>query len=179
LRLVEGLVRAVVLLPDGRRQIVGFSFAGDMLWVGGGVDPSIMEAVTPSVLLEYPADTLLRAAVCNRFIAADLTSALRVSSAFVREHSVILGRCTAIERVAWFALLMRDRLGGEDRFVLPMPRPDIADYLGLTVETLSRSLGRLRKMGVIDCYRQTVEILDPARLRSVAPGDPGHFGGSE
>ena len=102
----------------------------------------------------------------------------------------LLGRKTALERVASFLLRCLPNRNGVDcsgpqsvddhaYIHLAMTRQEIADYLGLTVETLSRSLSRLRKMSVIDCHRQTVEILDSVRLRSVAPGDPGQFGGSE
>jgi CRP-like cAMP-binding protein len=148
-----------------------------MLYADGEADPFLVEAVTASVLLEYPAVTLLRAASCNRFIAEELTNALRSSFVFARDHAVMLGRYTALERIAWFILLMRERLGGEDQFVLPMPRPDIADYLGLTVETLSRCLSRLRSMGVIGCRLQTVRILNPARLNLIAQRHPSGVGG--
>ena len=86
------------------------------------------------------------------------------------DHMLLLGRKDALERVAAFLLEMDNRLAGMAGMTLPMTRRDIADYLGLTVETVSRALSRLRRAGVVafgDGYHREITILDRNQLRLI------------
>jgi len=152
--LVRGVVKLYKLLPDGRRQITGFLFPGDFLGIAGAGGYSYnAEAVTETGLCRFPRRQLF--ALFERFpklehrlfaIATDeLTAA--------QDQMLLLGRKTAEEKVASFLCRLADRIDlGETRggeVPVPMTRSDIGDYLGLTVETVSRTLSRLRKRGLI------------------------------
>jgi CRP/FNR family transcriptional regulator len=89
-----------------------------------------------------------------------------------QRHLVMIGRKVALERLAIFLHSLSQRLERVRRdphlFVLPMTRRDLANYLGLVVETVSRLFSRLSDMGVIEVERKTVRILEPAKLRELA-----------
>ena len=151
-RVISGVARRVAVRANGRRQIVDFLLPGDMF--GFGVDGKhafSAEAIAAgTAVARYP-----RARI-DAIVAADLGAAheLReiVLEATSRLHSLllILGRTTAEEKVGCFLLLMQARVGrAGDRLVLPLTRYDVADYLGLSVETVSRSLTVLKQRGVI------------------------------
>ena len=89
-----------------------------------------------------------------------------------QDHMVLLGRRSAEEKVATFLIGWRDRLGrlgGLAKMVpLPMSRQDIADYLGLTIETVSRTFTKLERDGVIEILPGSISLLDPARAEALA-----------
>jgi len=89
-----------------------------------------------------------------------------------QEHLVMIGRKVALERLAIFlhSLSLRLRRMRRDPhcFELPMSRRDLANYLGLVIETVSRLFSRLSELGVIEVRRKTIRILDPARLQALA-----------
>ena len=86
-----------------------------------------------------------------------------------QEHLLVLGRQAAVERLAAFLVDMADRQGDLMQVELPMSRTDIGDYLGLTIETVSRVLTRLKQKGVIRLPNlRSVEILKPQALRALA-----------
>ena len=152
-RVISGVARRVAVRANGRRQIVDLLLPGDMF--GFGVDGKhafSAEAIAAgTAVARYP-----RARI-DAIVAADPGAAheLReiVLEATSRLHSLllILGRTTAEEKVGCFLLLMQARVGSKagDRLVLPLSRYDVADYLALSVETVSRSLTVLKQRGVI------------------------------
>ncbi|MFQ5783974.1 MAG: Crp/Fnr family transcriptional regulator [Alphaproteobacteria bacterium] len=151
---VSGIIKLYKLLPDGRRQITGFLHPGDFLGIAAGGRYSYnTEAIGTVTLCRFPRRALYR--LFDRFpklerrllgIATDeLTAA--------QDQMLLLGRKTAIEKIASFLLMLADRAGvedgGDDPVPVPMTRNDIADYLGLTMETVSRTLGRMKRDGLI------------------------------
>jgi CRP/FNR family transcriptional regulator, anaerobic regulatory protein len=171
--LLEGVMRLYKLLPDGRRQIVGFALPGDFL------------GMTASTRHSFSADAIGEVAICRfsraafaRFIEDKPHLLRRINELAVRElsqaqdHMVLLGRRSAEEKVATFLLGWRDRLGQfsspEKTVPLPMSRQDIADFLGLTIETVSRTFTKLERDGVIDIMPGSVCLKDPARAEALA-----------
>jgi CRP/FNR family transcriptional regulator len=170
---LEGVLRLYKLLPDGRRQIVGFALPGEFL----GLAASIRHG--------YSADAIGPVTVCRfsrsafaRFIENRPHLLRRINELTVRElsqaqqHMVLLGRRSAEERVATFLIGWRDRLAAfsdsSKTIRLPMSRLDIADFLGLTIETVSRTFTKLERDGVIEIGPGCVEFLDAARAEALA-----------
>ena len=147
-RLVRGAVRTSHLQADGRRQIGDFYYEGDVIGVETGPthrfsaealgDCEVL-AMRRSGSAAYEADRLER--LIWQATAAEL---LRAQS-----HMLLLGRATACEKVARFLLDIAERFKDES-VALPMSRQDMADYLGLTIETISRMLGRLQAAGMVE-----------------------------
>jgi CRP/FNR family transcriptional regulator, anaerobic regulatory protein len=171
-----GTAKLFKLLPDGRRQITGFVQTGHFLGLAVSDTYAFSaEAIEPvrycrfqrsklrALLDEVPLmEKRLLEVAANELVAA-------------QEQMLLLGRKTARERLASF-LLLQSRQGvacghPRQRFTLPMTRSDIADYLGLTIETVSRTLTRLRRETLIDFAPQSqVIITDFARLAALAGG---------
>src|SRR3954468_12056982 len=166
--LTSGVARLYKLLPDGRRQVIGFALPGDFLGVMPtdryGYSADAVDAVTVCRLsmeafthfIEQRPHFLLR---INEFAARELMLA--------QEQMLLLGRRTAEEKVAAFLVGWRERLAhiGDDRqtIALPMSRQDIADYLGLTIETVSRTLTRFEREKMLVIVTGGVRLLDSAR----------------
>ena len=151
----DGTVKVYKLLPDGRQQITGFLFAGDFLGLSFleryGCSA---EAVTRVRCCRFPRKQF--AAMLTDFpgIERRLLGIASNELAAAQDHMVLLGRKTARERVSTFLLMLSRRAarsgGTADPVILPMTRTDIADYLGLTVETVSRTFTQLKKDGFIE-----------------------------
>lgn len=150
-KVVSGAVRTYKLMRDGRRQIGEFHLAGDLFGLDiGGVRHLTAEAVTDSKILVFKRRQV-EAVVAENLAAAHelwLTTAHHLRHA--EDHMLLLGRKTAIERLAAFLLEMDRRSGDKGLIDLPMLRRDIADYLGLTLETVSRSFSELQSEGVVE-----------------------------
>lgn len=149
-KVISGAVRTYKLLPDGRRQIDAFHLTGDVFGLDSGDDYRLTaEAIVDTQLraanrhhLEVAAETEVRVAHGLWTLTADH---LR----HAEDHMLLLGRKTATERVATFLLEMDRRLAVTGLMALPMSRRDIADYLGLTLETVSRTFSQLQSQGVL------------------------------
>jgi CRP/FNR family transcriptional regulator, anaerobic regulatory protein len=166
----EGVMRLYKLLPDGRRQIVGFAMPGDFL------------GMSTSARHSFSADAVGPVAVCRfsrtsfaRFLADKPHLLRRINELVVRElsqaqdHMVLLGRRSAEEKIASFLIGWRDRLARRgDAAPLPMGRQDIADFLGLTIETVSRTFTKLERDGVIDIVPGGVGLADLERVEALA-----------
>jgi CRP/FNR family transcriptional regulator, nitrogen fixation regulation protein len=149
-KVVSGAVRTCKLMLDGRRQIGEFLLPGDFFGLEA-LDGHFFsaEAVADTVLIRYPRKGVEAMAERDSRLAGRLRDLAYRSLAAAQERVVLLGRKTAQERVASFLLEMADRNDHVAEFDLPMSRYEIADYLGLTVETVSRALTQLRKDGTI------------------------------
>ncbi len=165
-RVVSGLVRVSKLLPDGRRQISAFHMAGDMF----GFEPDNVrhfsaEAVVPAQVVAFKWPAILRAGAQSGEIYRELLNATMKGLRQTQEQLLLIGRKNALERVTAFLLEMADRTGKTAVVELPMPRHDIADYLGLTLETVSRMFAELKGLKAIklDGARK-VQLLDHERL---------------
>jgi CRP/FNR family transcriptional regulator, nitrogen fixation regulation protein len=147
-RIVEGAARKCALTADGCRHIVDFLLPGDMFGFGAqGVQRFGVEAITPGTLIvRYPRRNAEQLADSDPRIARTIREAAFDSIARLQRRMVILSRASAIERVGAFLLEMADRGQGAPSHTvsLPMSRYDIADYLGMAVETVSRALTQLR-----------------------------------
>lgn len=169
-----GDVRVHKLLPNGRRQIVGFLSAGDFLGLASGDRYAFSaEALTEGSACRF------RKNEYRRLLAEmpDLEHALldRASNELKAAHDqiLLLGRKTAIERLASFLVELANRAvraGGDGRKVtLPMSRAEIADYIGLTPETVSRTTTELKTRGIIRSpSMDTISIEKPVDLRILA-----------
>ena len=176
--LTSGAMKLYRLLPDGRRQVVGFMLPGDFL--GIAVDDEYaftVEALKDSQLCWFPRSRFGEFVETHGDMERELYRLAAHELAAAQEQMVLLGRKTAEERVASFFLALLARAGrgapaaARHLVELPMSRCDIADYLGLTKETVSRILGLLKSKRLVrlDALNR-IEVLDPGRLAAVAEG---------
>lgn len=170
--LTDGVLRLSKLLSDGRRQVTGFLFPGDFL--GVTMEPEhnfTAEAVAPAILCRFSRARFEEFLDTDPGLKERLFDLAARDLADTRQHLVLLGQKTAAERVASFLISAAGRCpGGRHGDVhLPMSRLDIADYLGLRIETISRELTFLKTSGTVRITgRNSLRILDLDRLRSAA-----------
>lgn len=139
-KIISGAVRSYKLLTDGRRQITGFYLPGDIVGLHEGTEHSTSaEAIANSLVLVVRRSTVIKSAENDIQLARNLWKATVVELARAQSHALLLIK-SAQERVAAFILDMADRLQVNGTIELPMSRQDIADFLGLTIETVSRTL---------------------------------------
>jgi CRP/FNR family transcriptional regulator, nitrogen fixation regulation protein len=170
-RILRGCVRMVKLMEDGRRQIGEFLMAGDLLGFDAlETHDFAAEAVSDVVLRRYPRRMVDALAERNAPLARKLRDLTSISLRTAHARLVLLGRKTASERIATFLLEMAERLPQARVGVLDMPmsRTDMADHLGLTIETVCRILALLRRDATVAIERGTVEIRDYASLQQMA-----------
>ena len=170
-KVVSGAVRTYKLLSDGRRQIDAFHLPGDIFGVEAGEEHRFSAAaVTETRLIVHRRDARV-------FVGDDGSLAREVVVAMMRgleraqEHMMLLGRKSAKERIASFMLALSGRSGSRGNTIeLPMSRTDIADHLGLTIESVSRAVTQLERDGLIELppNRRTVILRKTAALRHLA-----------
>ena len=163
--LVHGAVRTVKVLPDGRRQIGGFYFAGDIFGLEDGHEHSFSaEAISLSSVRVIRRSTLARMARDDREVAERLMSVTAQEIARLHNHALMLIK-TAPERLGSFLLEMADRISLGGVIELPMSRQDIADYLGITIETVSRTFTILESQSAIALPNSRAVVLrNPSAL---------------
>jgi CRP/FNR family transcriptional regulator len=170
--LLEGVMRLYKLLPDGRRQIVGFALPGDFLETAGDRYGFSADAVGQVVVCRFSRSSFARFVEQRPKVLLRLNAVVASELGQAREQMVSLGRRSAAEKVASFLIGWRGRLArlapAPTSVPLPMGRQDIADYLGLTVETVSRTLTRLERDGVLEIVSGGVRLLDPARVEAMS-----------
>ena len=167
-QVVDGAVRSYKLLSDGRRQIGAFHLAGDIF----GLENSTQHRFTAEAIVETTVRLIKRCSLehvaeTDVVVALDLLNMTTRNLRHAEEHMLLLGRKTSLERVAAFLLEMDRRLTAAGIIALPMSRRDIADYLGLTLETVSRALSCLHAKGILGFLGQTqreIVLLDRVRL---------------
>jgi CRP/FNR family nitrogen fixation transcriptional regulator len=149
-KVVSGTVRTVKLLADGRRQIDAFHLPGDVFGLEGGETHRFTaEAIDDVVVIAYPRNRFSDLVRSDPAFGEQLLSSTLTNLDRAHDHLVLLGRKTALERLASFLLELARRTAGKDRVELPMQRADIADHLGLTIETVSRTLTQMGRDGLI------------------------------
>jgi CRP/FNR family transcriptional regulator, anaerobic regulatory protein len=153
-RILTGAVRLFKGLADGRRQVVEFLVAGESFGLVGAQRYAYsVEAIVTSKLARYPCAKLDAAMRAHPALAERLLELARTDLERAHVQMLLLGRKTAEEKIASFLLALAGRQGDGATPVrvlhLPMSRQDMADYLGLTIETVSRTLTRLRQDGLI------------------------------
>lgn len=170
---VKGIVKLYRLLPDGRRQIVGFVSRQHLVGFDNG-DSYLYtaEAVTSVSVSRYRRNQFDRLVDEVPGFARRILAARCQELHSAQDQMLLLGRKTAIERIASFLLLlceMQSSAQVDGSVEVPMTRCDIADYLGLTIETVSRSLTKLRLEQIIALPTAThIEIKDRERLEELA-----------
>lgn len=172
--ILGGMLRLYKMLPDGRRQIVGFPTAGHMLGLAPeGAHIYSAEAVSEVTLCCYPRASFDRLIDNVPGLARRLWAVTSDELRFAQDQMVMLGCKSAVEKVASFLLhLAREKDAGATEVALPITRNDMADYLGLTIETVSRALSKLRRDGLIALPApDRVVFLDPGQLEEIASGD--------
>ncbi|MGD0564924.1 MAG: helix-turn-helix domain-containing protein [Roseiarcus sp.] len=149
-QVIRGAVRSYKLLNDGRRQIGAFHLPGDLFGLESGSTHRLTaEAIVDTSLRMVKRRALEAAANSDVRIACTLWTMTAGELRHAEDHMLLLGRKTAAQRVATFLLEMDRRISTAGMFALPMGRGDIADYLGLTLETVSRTLSQLHGEGVL------------------------------
>jgi CRP/FNR family nitrogen fixation transcriptional regulator len=149
-QVIRGAVRTYKLLNDGRRQIGAFHLPGDVFGLESGpVHRLTAEAIADTTVRLVKRRSLEQAAGIKVQVAQSLWAMTAGELRHAEDHMLLLGRKNAMERVASFLLEMDRRLAKTDMMALPMCRRDIGDYLGLTLETVSRALSQLHNEGVL------------------------------
>ena len=144
-KVVSGVVRTCKFLSDGRRQIDAFHVAGDVFGIEmGGLYTLSAEAVSDCRVVAY------RRLPFDQSVPPQLLVQVMRSLNRAQEHAVLLGRRSAVEKVAAFLLDWARQSSATGTIALAMTRQDIGDYLGLTIETVSRTLSLLERDGVIE-----------------------------
>ena len=170
-RILSGCVRTVKLMEDGRRQVAEFLFPGDRLGLDDlGTHDFAAEAVTEVTLRRYPRRMVAALADSHVALARRLRGLALPNLRSAHERMIMLGRKTAVEKIASFVLEMDRRATAPGRKVteVPMSRTDVADHLGLTVETVCRILAHMKRDGIVVLHRAGVEVIDHQALRALA-----------
>ena len=166
-----GAVRSYKLLSDGRRQIGAFHLTGDIFGLENGTEHRFTtEAIVDTTVRLVKRQSLELVAENDAVVARNLLSMTTNNLQHAEDHMLLLGRKTSLERVAAFLLEMDKRLAAADVMALPMSRRDIADYLGLTLETVSRALSHLHELGIIGFIGNTqrqIVLVDRQQLASL------------
>jgi CRP/FNR family nitrogen fixation transcriptional regulator len=167
-KVVSGAVRTSKLLSDGRRQIDAFHLPGDILGIESGDEHRFTaEAVQDCEVVAYRRCNLETLAATDVAFSRQVVGAMMRSLERAQDHMLLLGRKSAVEKIATFLLDLASRLSEDGHFELPMSRTDIADHLGLTIETVSRTMTQLERQKVIEvpAHRRSIVLRDRAALR--------------
>jgi len=166
-----GAARSYKLLSDGRRQIGAFHLVGDIF----GLENSSQHRFTAEAIVDTTVSLIKRRSLelvadSDAMVARNLLSMTTNNLQHAEDHMLLLGRKTSLERVAAFLIEMDRRLTAAGVLALPMCRRDIADYLGLTLETVSRALSRLHELGILGFIgnnQRQIVLLDRQQLASL------------
>jgi CRP/FNR family transcriptional regulator, nitrogen fixation regulation protein len=171
-QVIEGAVRTHKLLSDGRRQIGAFHLPGDVFGLeNGDLHRFMAEAIVDTTVRLVERQSLEREAKNDPAMVRSLLTMTTDNLQHVENHLLLLGRQTAQERVGAFLLEMNSRQTSADVIALPMSRLDIADYLGLTIETVSRVLSKFQRKGYLkflDQKQRRYVVLNAAGLTRAA-----------
>ena len=171
--IAQGAVMLSKLLPDGRRQIIELLGAGDVFGLSNtSLYDATAESLTPVRAFLYDKRTYESSPELQRVVSQRMTSQLCA----MHDHAMLLGRKTAAERVASFLMGLIPNRGGHGckgpdakadtrPLTIPMTRQEIADYLGLTLETVSRAFSQLKKDGIVQASRHDeLVVMNVCRL---------------
>jgi len=176
-RIETGAIALYKVLADGRRQVMGFAYPGDLIGLGiEGEHVMNAQAIKPTRVRCLPLGSLRQSAARDPALAFKLYEALARELAATRDLMLTTGQRSAVERVASFLLAFsrRNERNGQDpaSFELPMTRTDIGDFLGLTIETVSRTFTKLKQMGLIELpHCNQVRLSDIDALENLASGE--------
>ena len=166
-RIISGCVRTVMSMEDGSRQIGEFLWPDDLFGMDDlGTHEFGAEAVTDATLRRYPRRMVEALAKSHIALALWLRTVAMANLRRANQQMILLGRRTAVEKIASFVLEMecRSTTAGHRLLDVPMSRSDIADHLCLTIETVSRVLSRLHSAGIVVVERCGLELRDRVTL---------------
>jgi CRP/FNR family transcriptional regulator, anaerobic regulatory protein len=163
------------MLPDGRRIVLGFAYPGDIIGLGSDFHYCDAQTVQATRLEAIPAAVFKRAVVDDPSLGRHATAAVNEALDAAYQHVVVISKLSANERLASFLMALSDRNDKHGlsplSIVLPMRRVDIADFLGLTIETVSRTFTILRNAGLIAMDQTSIIVFkDVRKLRALASG---------
>ena len=167
-RVVSGTVRTCKLLSDGRRQIDAFHLPGDIFGIEACAEHRFSaEAVGGTTVMAYRRSSLDRLTREHPAFGEQILSSMLRNLQRAQDHMLLLGRKNAKEKIASFLLDLAQRLHDRDRVELPMQRNDIADHLGLTIETVSRTLTEFARSGLIALAAgsRSISLVDKVALK--------------
>jgi CRP/FNR family transcriptional regulator, anaerobic regulatory protein len=173
---VTGAVCLYKVLPDGRRQVIDFAYGGDVLSLSlGQAETYNAQAMVATRVRCLSVSALTSLARRDPAIAMRMCEAISQELAGARDHLVCVVQRNATERVATFFLGLSRRNAVHNRddatIELPMTRADIGDFLGLTIETVSRTFTKLKCLGLIEIAQgTTIRLRDIAGLKAMADG---------
>jgi CRP/FNR family nitrogen fixation transcriptional regulator len=169
-KVMSGVVRVCKFLSDGRRQIAAFHVAGDVFGIELGTDRELAaEAVSDCTLVVYRRRSIELMASKDEAVSRQMFQIAMQNLSQATGHSLLLGRRGAAEKVAAFLLDWQARSARQDVIHLPMTRQEVADYLGLTIETVSRSISQFERDGIIALPNtRDVRILNTDALEDLA-----------
>jgi CRP/FNR family transcriptional regulator, anaerobic regulatory protein len=164
------------MLPDGRRIVLGFAYPGDIIGIGSDFHYCDAQTVQATRLEAIPAASFKRAMIDDPGLGKQATAAVNQALDAAYQHVVVISKLSANERLASFlmALSSRNEAHGLSplSIVLPMRRVDIADYLGLTIETVSRTFTIFKNVGLIAMDQANIIVFkDIRKLRALASGE--------
>jgi CRP/FNR family nitrogen fixation transcriptional regulator len=168
-RVISGAVRTYKILSDGRRQIAEFYLPGDVFGLETGEDHTLSaEAVNDAVVFAMRRRSLLGLAETDCDLARKLWAVTLHDLGRSQAHMLLLGRKGALERLAWFLMDLARRFPAQRDIMLPMSRQDMADYLGLTIETVSRTMTEMQDQALIELSgRRHVILRDRCALEDL------------
>lgn len=166
----SGMVRLSRTLPDGQRQIIGFAVPGDFLGLDLGDHVMFSaEAINSVNACRFQRGAFVDFVNAKPALMKRMQAVTAAELLHAQDHMVVLGRKNADGKVAAFLINLRDRLARIEHVVqhipLAMTRQDIADYLGLTIETVSRTLSKFAKQKLIVITPDGVRLLNEEKLR--------------
>jgi CRP/FNR family nitrogen fixation transcriptional regulator len=164
-KVLKGAVRSCRVLADGRRHVGEFFLAGDFIGLDAAESYAFAaEAIVATTLIRYSRRKVEALAAEEPRIGQSLVEIMRLGLAAARERMLLLAHMTAMERIASFLLDLSERRS-DGRIILPMTRTDIGDYLGLTMETVSRAFSQLKSGGIVTQHgMHELAIAKPAEL---------------
>lgn len=172
-RVVEGAVRLSRILMDGHRQVIDLVLPGETFGLETTAEyGTTAEAVGEVAVLRCPRACIAHQLATRNTAGSQMASMLSNGLSSAQDHVGMLSHQGATQRVALFLLHFCEKQQGRRMIELPVGRQDIADYLGLTIETTCRSLSEMRDRNVIGIHgRRSIEILDREGLEASAEGD--------
>jgi CRP/FNR family transcriptional regulator len=179
-RIEAGAVSLFKILSDGRRQILGFAYPGDFIGLGLQAEYIMNAQAIKSVKVRsMPLAALQQIAARDPALSFKLYQIMAQELAATRDLLVTTGHRSAVERVAAFLVALSRRKGWDGGAApiidLPMTRADIADFLGLTIETVSRTLSKMKSSRLIDLPQSAcVHLLDMKALQEITEGECHH-----
>lgn len=167
-KMVSGTVRTYKLLSDGRRQIDAFHLRNDIFGIEACPEHRFSaESVGDATVMAFRRSNLDRLAREHAAFGEQVLSSMLRNLQRAQDHMLLLGRKSAKEKIASFLLDLAQRLHDSERVELPMQRTDIADHLGLTIETVSRTLSEFARSGLIGLAAgsRSISLVDKVGLK--------------